>query len=119
IMVGADGVARVLDFGVAKAAHRAQTTKDGTVKGKISYMAPEQLLSENVDRRADIYACAVVLWEALTGERLFDGDNQGRIVRKILDEEVPPPSAKVAGLRATLDAAVMKGLEKDPTKRWQ
>lgn len=119
IMVGTDGVGRVLDFGVAKAAHRAQTTKDGTVKGKISYMAPEQLLSEGVDRRADIYACAVVLWEALTGERLFDGDNQGRIVRKILDEAVAPPSSKVAGLRETLDAAVMRGLEKDPAKRWQ
>src|SRR5688572_6265039 len=119
IMIGTDGVGRVLDFGVAKASHRAQTTKDGTVKGKISYMAPEQLLSENIDRRVDIYACAVVLWETLTGERLFDGDNQGRIVRKILDEDVPPPSSKVAGLRTTLDAAVMKGLEKDPRKRWQ
>jgi eukaryotic-like serine/threonine-protein kinase len=119
VMVGTDGVGRVLDFGVAKAAHRAQTTKDGTVKGKISYMAPEQLLSEHVDRRADVYACAVVLWEALTGERLFDGDNQGRIVRKILDETVPVPSSKVAGLRPTLDAAVMKGLEKDPRDRWQ
>jgi serine/threonine-protein kinase len=119
IMVGTDGVGRVLDFGVAKAAHRAQTTRDGTVKGKISYMAPEQLLTENVDRRADIYACAVVLWEALSGERLFDGDNQGRIVRKILDETVPPPSSKVAGLRPALDAAVMKGLEKDPATRWQ
>lgn len=119
VMVGTDGVGRVLDFGVAKAAHRAQTTRDGTVKGKISYMAPEQLLSENVDRRADLYACAVVVWEALSGERLFDGDNQGRIVRKILDEEVPPPSTKVAGLRVAIDAAVMKGLEKDPKKRWQ
>lgn len=118
VMVGTDGVARVLDFGVAKAAHRAQTTREGTVKGKIGYMAPEQLLGEQVDRRADVYACAVVLWEALTGERLFDGDNHGRIVRKIIDEPVAPPSAKVAGLRSTLDEAVMRGLEKDPSKRW-
>jgi serine/threonine-protein kinase len=109
----------VLDFGVAKAAHRVQTTKEGTVKGKISSMSPEQLLSEDIDRRADIYACAVVAWEVLTGERLFDGENQGRIVRKILDEGVPPPSAKVAGLHPDLDQAVMKGLEKDPNKRWQ
>jgi serine/threonine-protein kinase len=119
IMVGTDGVPRVLDFGVAKAAHRSQTTKDERVKGKISYMAPEQLLGEEVDRRADVYACAVVIWEALAGERLFDGDNQGRVVRKILDEDVPPPSAKVAGLGPLLDRVVMRGLEKDPAKRWQ
>jgi len=119
VMIGIDGVARVLDFGVAKAANRVQTTKEGTVKGKISYMAPEQLLSEDVDRRADIYAAAVVAWEVLTGERLFDGENQGRIVRKILDEEVPPPSAKVPGLSPGLDQVVMKGLEKAAKNRWQ
>lgn len=119
IMVGVDGVARVLDFGVAKAAHRAQTTQEGSVKGKISYMAPEQLLSEAVDRRADVYSCAVVLWEALTGERLFEGSNQGRVIRKILDEEVPLASSIVPGLPKALDAAVMRGLERDVTKRWQ
>jgi serine/threonine-protein kinase len=119
IMVGTDGVARVLDFGVAKAAHRAQTTRDGALKGKISYMAPEQLLSEHVDRRADIYAAAVVLWEALTGERLFDGDNQGRVVRKILDEPVPRPSTRVPGLPKALEDAVMRGIERDILKRFQ
>ncbi len=119
VMVGSDGVTRVLDFGVAKAAHRAQTTRDGSIKGKISYMAPEQLLSENVDRRADVYAASVVLWEALTGQRLFDGDNQGRVVRKILDEPVPPPSSVAPGLPPALDGALMRGLERDVAKRWQ
>jgi hypothetical protein len=119
VMVGVDGVARVFDFGVAKASHRVQTTQDGSIKGKISYMAPEQLLSELVDRRADIYSAAVVLWEALTGERLFEGDNQGRIIRKILDEAVPVPSSVVPGLPKALDDAVMRGLERDVTKRWQ
>ncbi|MDB4944186.1 MAG: protein kinase [Labilithrix sp.] len=119
VMVGVDGVARVFDFGVAKAAHRAQTTQDGAIKGKIAYMAPEQLLSEAVDRRADIYAAAVVLWEVLTGERLFEGDNQGRVIRKILDEEVPVPSSIAPGLPRALDVAIMKGLERDVTKRWQ
>ncbi|HEY8075937.1 MAG TPA: serine/threonine-protein kinase, partial [Labilithrix sp.] len=118
IMVGTDGVARVLDFGVAKAANRAQTTREGTVKGKLSYMAPEQLLTEAVDRRADVYAAAVVLWEALTGERLFEGDNQGRVVRKILDEPVPTPSSRVPGFTKALDDAVMRGLERDVTKRF-
>ncbi|MBX3188156.1 MAG: protein kinase [Labilithrix sp.] len=119
VMVGTDGVARVFDFGVAKASHRSQATQDGSVKGKISYMAPEQLLSEPVDRRADVYAAAVVLWEALTGERLFDGENQGRIVRMILDEPVPPPSKIVVGLPKALDEAVMRGLDRDVSRRWQ
>ncbi len=119
VIVGVDGVARVFDFGVAKAAHRVQTTQDGSIKGKISYMAPEQLLSEHVDRRADIYSAAVVLWEALTGERLFEGDNQGRVIRKILDEPVPLPSSVVPGLPKALDLAVMRGLERDVSKRWQ
>ena len=119
VIVGIDGVARVFDFGVAKATHRAQTTQDGSVKGKISYMAPEQLLSEDVDRRADIYAAAVVLWEAITGERLFEGDNQGRVIRKILDEPVPVPSSIVPGLPKALDEAVMRGLERDVGRRWQ
>ena len=119
VIVGTDGVPRVFDFGVAKAAVRAQTTQDGSIKGKISYMAPEQLLAEEVDRRADVYAAAVVLWEALTGERLFEGENQGRVIRKILDEEVPLPSSVVPGLPKALDEAVMRGLERDVTKRWQ
>ena len=119
VMVGVDGVARIFDFGVAKAAHRAQTTQDGSIKGKISYMAPEQLLSEAVDRRADVYSAAVVLWEALTGERLFEGENQGRVIRKVLDEPVPLPSSVTPGLPKALDQAVMRGLERDLEKRWQ
>lgn len=119
VIVGVDGVARVFDFGVAKAAHRAQNTQDGSIKGKISYMAPEQLLSEAVDRRADVYAAAVVLWEALTGERLFEGDNQGRVIRKILDEPVPRPSSIVPGLPKALDEAVMRGLDRDVKRRFQ
>jgi serine/threonine-protein kinase len=119
VLVGTDGVARVFDFGVAKATHRTQATQDGSVKGKISYMAPEQLLSEVVDRRADVYAAAVMLWEALAGERLFDGENQGRTVRMILDEPVPPPSTIVVGLPKALDEAVMRGLDRDVSRRWQ
>jgi eukaryotic-like serine/threonine-protein kinase len=119
VIIGTDGVARVLDFGVAKAAHRIQSTQDGMLKGKIAYMAPEQILSENIDRRADVYSAAVVLWEALTGERLFDGENQGRVVRKILDEPIPVASERMPGLPKALDEAVKRGLERDPTKRWQ
>ena len=119
VMIGVDGVARVLDFGVAKAASRLQTTQDGSLKGKIAYMAPEQLLENTVDRRSDVWAAAIVLWETLTGERLFDAETQAGSVRKILDMEIPAPSSKIPGLPKALDEAVMRGLERNPQKRWQ
>ena len=71
IMVGVDGVARVLDFGIARATVRLENTREGIVKGKLAYMAPEQLGGVVVDRRAAVYAATVVLWEMLTGKRLF------------------------------------------------
>ncbi|HEY6462542.1 MAG TPA: serine/threonine-protein kinase, partial [Polyangiaceae bacterium] len=74
VLVGTDGSARVVDFGVAKAAGRMQTTREGQVKGKAAYMAQEQLRGGAVDRRTDVYSAAVVLWETLTGERLFKSD---------------------------------------------
>ncbi|EYF08478.1 serine/threonine-protein kinase [Chondromyces apiculatus] len=91
ILVGIDGITRVLDFGVAKGAGRLQqTTQRGQLKGKIGYVAPEQLqASTEVSRAADIYAVGVVLWEMLAGRRLFMGDNQGAVMLSILDGEVP------------------------------
>jgi len=116
-LVGTDGVARVLDFGVAKAAGRLQTTRDGQLKGKLSYMAPEQIHGAAVTRRTDIYAASVVLWEMLTGERLFKGENEGNVLAKVLSDEVRPPSAIVEGLPSSLDRVVLRGLERDPSKR--
>ena len=91
IIVGVDGVTRLLDFGVAKAAVRAQTTREGQIKGKLAYMAPEQLIEgTRVDRRADLYSTGVVLWESLAGKRLFVGDNEQQIFLKILSGIVAP-----------------------------
>jgi eukaryotic-like serine/threonine-protein kinase len=118
ILVGTDGVARVLDFGVAKAAGRLQTTRDGQLKGKLSYMAPEQIQGEPVTRRTDLYAASVVLWEALTGERLFKGENEGNVLAKVLAGEVRAPSAVVPSLPDALDRVVLRGLERDPGKRY-
>ena len=70
ILVGIEGISRVLDFGVAKAIGRVQSTREGQIKGKLAYMAPEQLQGGHVTRRADIYAVAAVTWEAFTGQRL-------------------------------------------------
>jgi serine/threonine-protein kinase len=120
VLVGSDGVARVLDFGVAKAAGRLQTTRDGQIKGKISYMPPEQLSNGGgVSRQTDIYAAAVVLWEALTGERLFDGENEAMTLVKVLEGRVEPPSRWVPDLPPGSDEVVLRGISKDPSMRFQ
>jgi eukaryotic-like serine/threonine-protein kinase len=91
ILVGIDGIARVLDFGVAKATGRVHTTRDGRLKGKLAYMAPEQLQGK-ATRRTDLFAAAVVLWEALAGKRLFAGEDEQEIVGKVLSTAIAPPS---------------------------
>jgi len=118
ILVGADGLARVLDFGVAKAAGRVHTTREGKVKGKLAYMAPEQVQSGQITREADIYSASVVLWETLTGKRLFHADNQMTVIARILAHNVPPPSQVVPGLPAGYDAVVAKGLSRKPSERY-
>ncbi len=121
VIVGAnDGLARVLDFGIAKAADRTHSTRDGQIKGKLSYMAPEQLSSEIVDRRSDIYSASVVLWEAITGVRLFPGEGELKsMVMKVMSLEPDPPSRYVPGLAPDVESIVMRGLKKDPAERIQ
>jgi eukaryotic-like serine/threonine-protein kinase len=118
VLVGTDGIARVLDFGVAKAAGRVQTTREGQLKGKLAYMAPEQITTGSVTRRTDVYAAAVVLWEMLTGRRLFRADNEAKLLALVLDSEVLAPSKLVEGLPSAFDQVVMKGLDRDPAKRY-
>jgi serine/threonine-protein kinase len=118
ILVGVDGMARVIDFGVARATGRLQTTREGTIKGKIAYMAPEQLGGRDVTRAADVYAMGVVLWEALTCRRLFSGDNEAALVNKVLAGPSGPPSWHVPNLSPELDALVMRALAHDPTARF-
>jgi serine/threonine-protein kinase len=118
ILVGLDGVARVLDFGVAKAAMRAQSTRDGQMKGKVSYMAPEQLRGRGVDRRTDVFAAGIVLWETLTGRRLFDGDDPGEVLTKLLEARIPNPSEIEPQISADLDAVVMRALDRDIDRRF-
>jgi len=118
VLVGVDGVARVLDFGVAKAAVRLQTTREGQLKGKLAYMAPEQL-GGHVDRLTDIYAVGVLLWEALTTQRLYEANNEGELLRKVLLGRPDPPSAHAPGLPPAVDPIVLRALELDPKKRFQ
>ncbi|HEX8792355.1 MAG TPA: serine/threonine-protein kinase [Polyangiaceae bacterium] len=117
ILVGIDGVARVLDFGVAKAIGRVQVTREGQIKGKLAYMAPEQIASGPLDRRTDVYAAGACLWEALVGQRLIRADDKGARVVEILHGRRQPPGARVAGLPAELDSVVLQALERDPARR--
>ena len=119
ILVGQDGVPRVLDFGIAKAVARAQTTDGGMVKGKLGYMAPEQIKLEVVDRRTDLFSAGVVLWEALTGRGLFVADTLGGSIELITRGEIAPPSRYNPAITPDLDAVVLKALERDRDARFQ
>lgn len=117
ILVGADGVARLADFGVAKAAGRLQPTREGGgVKGKLTYMAPEQL-GRRADRRSDLFSTAVVLWELLTGRRLFDADSEAEIVGRLIEGAKDPPSVHGGPTVAVLDDLVMRCLASNPDRR--
>ncbi len=118
ILVGADGVARVLDFGVAKAVGRLQDTDSGQIKGKVAYMAPEQLTGRSVDRRADVFAAGVVLWEALSGRRLFAAGTSAETMYRVLEDPVPLLSDHVANLPRALVDAVVVALAKEPSNRF-
>jgi len=117
VLVGTDGVARVLDFGVAKAAGRAQTTRDGQMKGKVAYMAPEQIRG-SVSRATDVYAASVVLWEALTGKRLFRGDSEAEVIDKVLRGNDVLPSTQAPGIPTALDKVTMRGLSLNSSARF-
>jgi serine/threonine-protein kinase len=116
VIVGADGVARVIDFGIAKATGRLQETREGQLKGKLPYMAPEQILARPLDRRSDVYSASMVLWFMLTGELPFTGA-EASMLYDVLHKVVPPPSA-YADVPAELDALTMRGLSRDPRRRF-
>jgi serine/threonine protein kinase len=118
VLVGTDGIARVLDFGIAKAVGRVHTTRDGQVKGKAPYMAPEQLRGRRIDARTDVYGASVLLWEIVTGQHLFSGNTPEEIMTKILERDVPPPSTLTRGIPPALDALVLRGLAREPEDRF-
>jgi hypothetical protein len=120
VMVGKAGLPKVLDFGVAKAESEVHVTRTGELTGKAAYMAPEQVCSRAVDRRTDVFASGVVLWEALTGERLFraPGAPESAALMNVLELRVRPPSELREGVSAELDAIVLRALEREASRRF-
>jgi serine/threonine protein kinase len=118
IFVTYDGNVKVIDFGVAKAATRYTNTSTGQVKGKFSYMAPEQCLAEDVDRRCDVFALGIVLWEATTGQRLYARDNELLVFKAICEDPVPAPSSFIADYPPALERIVMRALRRRREDRY-
>jgi eukaryotic-like serine/threonine-protein kinase len=118
IMVSTDGIARITDFGVAKAEVRLSTTRQGQFKGKLAYMAPEHASTGEADQRSDLFSAAIILWECLTGTRLFRAENQAATLNKICIEPIPMPSSVDASL-APFDTIMARALARDPEERFQ
>lgn len=118
LFVGYDGRVKVVDFGLAKAARRLSQTRAGTVKGKLAYLAPESIRGATPDRRVDVWAAGVCLWELLTLERLFHRATDLETVVAVRDE-TPPPARSVAWwVPPQLDAIVLRALSRDPRQRF-
>jgi serine/threonine protein kinase/ABC-type branched-subunit amino acid transport system ATPase component len=118
VIVGSDGIPRLIDFGIAKAAGRANVTREGQLKGKLPYMAPEQLQGKAVTPRTDVYGASVLLWELLVGARLFHGDGHADIMGLVLSQPVLAPGSRRPDIPASLDAIALRGLDRNPERRF-
>jgi len=118
VIVSYDGEVKVTDFGLAKAAGRAVQTQAGVVKGKLAYMSPEQLRGQQIDQRSDVYGVGILLWEMLTGVRLFLGKNDQETLRRVYHAQVPPPRSVRADIHPELEGIVMRALAKEIVDRY-
>jgi serine/threonine protein kinase len=118
VLVTYDGQVKVVDFGIAKATAHGVQTRTGTLKGKIAYMAPEQCRGEPLDRRSDVFAIGILLYELTTGRRLFTGENEYAILHQIVSDDVPPPSTYKRDVPPELDRIVLRALARDKAERY-
>ena len=119
ILVSYEGEVKIIDFGIAKAAGKSTQTQVGILKGKFSYMSPEQVRGLTLDRRSDLFSLSIVLYELLTLERLFLGESDFETLEKIRKVEVAPPTLYNPHVPKELEDIVLKGLAKDPNLRYQ
>jgi serine/threonine-protein kinase len=119
ILIGIDGTSRITDFGIAFASARSTVTQEGRIKGKFSYLSPEQAKSQPVTRRMDVFSAGTVLWEALTGRPLFRRNDDASTMSAVLSGIIPAPSTVNRALPPGLDAVVMKALQRNPATRYQ
>ncbi len=119
LMVSFEGNIKLVDFGVAKADDREVETQSGTVKGKISYLSPEQCRGERVDRRSDLFSLGIVMWEMLTGRRLYRRDSDFATLTAIVNEPPPPPSSRRSEVPRAVDDIVLRLLAKSVADRFQ
>ena len=119
IMVGWNGNVKILDFGIAKANSQTDQTKAGEIKGKLSYMSPEQAMGKTLDARSDVFSLGIVLYEWISGYRLFTGENEMAILKAIIDGKIYPPSYFREDIPEEVERILMKALEKDRNARYQ
>jgi serine/threonine protein kinase len=119
IMLSAEGVVKLVDFGVAKAAASDERSAVHEIKGKLAYLAPEQITLRRADARSDLFAAGITLHELLTGRRLFRRDTDKETLKSVLSAPIRPPSLYNPAVPPELDAIVMRALERDPKLRYQ
>jgi len=119
VLISYDGEIKLIDFGIAKAANKAGKTQAGILKGKFGYMSPEQVRGLPLDRRSDIFAMGIVLYEQLTGERLFVGESDFSTLEKVRNVEIMPPSTYNRRIPEELEQIVLRALAKDAEDRYQ
>jgi serine/threonine protein kinase len=119
VLVSYEGEVKIIDFGIAKAASRSSRTMAGVLKGKFGYMSPEQVRGLPLDRRSDIFALGTILYESLTGERLFQGESDFSTLEKVRNVEIPPPRQVNRNIPEDVERIVMKALARDPQDRYQ
>jgi serine/threonine protein kinase len=119
IFVSFDGTVKILDFGIAKAANQIEQTRAGEIKGKLSYMSPEQCTGKPLDHRSDLFSLGVVLYEWVTGFKLFTGDSEVAILKSITEGKIYAPSYFKADIPEAVERILMKALEKDRERRYQ
>lgn len=119
ILVSFSGTVKIVDFGIAKANTQLEQTRAGEIKGKLSYMSPEQCMGHQLDARSDIFSFGSVIYEWITGYKLFTGENEMAILKSIIDGKIYPPSYFKEDVPEAVERILMKALEKDKNKRYQ